>query len=173
MRVQLTRKDEMAWENYGLAFVIDQRVGLDAEGQIVAWDSRGVVADARRPARRRHAPGTSSPASWPASSRPPFAPRSPAPEPAGAFDNGSNAAPSYVAGCVGDGCGGTGAVKSERVLTHAVKSPFWTGPLRSPQRLQNTFAHECFMDEVAARGQGRSAWPTGCGTCAIRGCATC
>jgi hypothetical protein len=26
-RIQLTRKDEMAWENYGLAFVIDQRVG--------------------------------------------------------------------------------------------------------------------------------------------------
>src|SRR5262245_24207367 len=27
VRVQLTRKDEMAWENYGLAFVIDQRAG--------------------------------------------------------------------------------------------------------------------------------------------------
>jgi CO/xanthine dehydrogenase Mo-binding subunit len=33
---------------------------------------------------------------------------------------------------------------------HAVKSPFFTGPLRSPLRLQNTFAHECFMDEVSA-----------------------
>ena len=32
------RKDEMAWENYGLAYVIDQRVGLDADGNIVAWD---------------------------------------------------------------------------------------------------------------------------------------
>jgi nicotinate dehydrogenase subunit B len=30
-------------------------------------------------------------------------------------------------------------------------SPFWTGPLRSPARLQNTFAHECFMDELAAK----------------------
>ena len=30
VRVQLTRKDEMAWENYGLAFVIDQRAGIDA-----------------------------------------------------------------------------------------------------------------------------------------------
>jgi CO/xanthine dehydrogenase Mo-binding subunit len=42
-------------------------------------------------------------------------------------------------------------VASERVLSHGLPSPFWTGPLRSPARLQNTFAHECFMDEVAAR----------------------
>jgi nicotinate dehydrogenase subunit B len=36
------------------------------------------------------------------------------------------------------------------VLTHAITSPFFTGPLRSPLRLQNTFAHESFMDEIAA-----------------------
>jgi nicotinate dehydrogenase subunit B len=47
-------------------------------------------------------------------------------------------------------CGGTGTVASQRVLTHSIKSPFWTGPLRSPERLQNTFAHESLMDEVAA-----------------------
>ena len=44
-----------------------------------------------------------------------------------------------------------GTVKSERVLVHNVVSPFWTGPLRSPARLQNTFAHECFMDELASK----------------------
>ena len=49
-----------------------------------------------------------------------------------------------------DGAAGTGAVASERVLTHNVKSLFWTGPLRSPERLQNTFAHESMLDEVAA-----------------------
>jgi CO/xanthine dehydrogenase Mo-binding subunit len=37
------------------------------------------------------------------------------------------------------------------VLTHTIRSPFFTGPLRSPSRLQNTFAHESFMDEIAAR----------------------
>jgi CO/xanthine dehydrogenase Mo-binding subunit len=41
-------------------------------------------------------------------------------------------------------------VKSERVLTHTVASPFYTGPLRSPLRIQNTFANECFLDELAA-----------------------
>ena len=38
VRVQLMRADEMAWENYGAAYVIDQRVGLDANGNLVAWD---------------------------------------------------------------------------------------------------------------------------------------
>src|SRR2546425_265905 len=74
-----------------------------------------------------------------------------APTPSGRFDNGSNAAPSYVAGCVAGACGGTGSVKSERVLTHTIRGPFFTGPLRSPSRLQNTFAHESVMDEIAAR----------------------
>ena len=32
VRVQLSRKDEMAWENYGNLFAIDQRVGLDKDG---------------------------------------------------------------------------------------------------------------------------------------------
>ncbi len=38
VRVQLSRQDEMAWENYGYAYVIDQRLGLDSEGRILAWD---------------------------------------------------------------------------------------------------------------------------------------
>ena len=59
VRVQLSRKDEMAWENYGVAFVIDQRVGLDADGTIVAWDYEALVAGARRPAGLRHARATS------------------------------------------------------------------------------------------------------------------
>src|SRR5262249_41701698 len=66
------------------------------------------------------------------------------------FNNGSNSSPSYITGCVGGACGGTGRVRSERVLTHTIRSPFFTGPLRSPSRLQNTFAHESMMDEVAA-----------------------
>ena len=47
-------------------------------------------------------------------------------------------------------CAGAGTIKSERVRTHTILSPFFTGPLRSPSRLQNTFAHESFLDEAAA-----------------------
>src|SRR3989442_1787867 len=79
-----------------------------------------------------------------------FAPRTPAPDPAN-FTNGNNAVPSYVVGSVNGKSGGTGNVRGERVLSHDVPSPFWTGPLRSPARLQNTFAHESFIDEVAAQ----------------------
>jgi CO/xanthine dehydrogenase Mo-binding subunit len=80
----------------------------------------------------------------------PFAPRAAA-EPGGRFNNGSNAAPSYVTGRVGGTAGGAGVVASERVLIHTVASPFFTGPLRSPSRLQNTFAHESLMDEIASK----------------------
>ena len=55
VRIQLTRKDEMAWENYGLAYVIDQRIGLDAERHDRRVGLRRMVAVARRPSRLRRA----------------------------------------------------------------------------------------------------------------------
>jgi nicotinate dehydrogenase subunit B len=149
VRVQLTRKDEMAWENYGFAFVMDERAGLDAQGNIIAWDheSWSPVLGGR--------PGYSAPGNvitgLLAGFQPePFRARATPPEPT-AFNNNSNGVPSYVAGQVGGAPRGTGTIKSERALLHNTASPFWTGPLRSPARLQNTFAHEGFMDELAAR----------------------
>jgi CO/xanthine dehydrogenase Mo-binding subunit len=150
VRVQLSRRDEMAWENYGLACVIDQRVALDADGSgsIRAWDyeawfpSRG-----GRPGYDR--PGNVVTGMLLGFEPAPFRPRT-ATDPSGGFRNGSNAAPSYVRGQVGSHAGGAGVIANERALTHTIESPFFTGPLRSPARLQNTFAHECFLDEVAA-----------------------
>jgi hypothetical protein len=149
VRVQLSRRDEMAWENYGFAFAIDQRVGVAADGAIVAWDSESWLPTLGG------RPGGGSPgnvvtgmlAGFPPQ---PFTARTPAPPPQGRLNNGSNAVPSYVAGRVGGAAGGTGRIAAERVLSHTVESPFFTGPLRSPRRLQHTFAHESFMDEVAA-----------------------
>src|SRR5438552_9729176 len=148
VRVQLSRKDEMAWENYGFAYAIDQRIGVDAAGGIAVWDyeawfpSRG-----GRPGY--DTPGNVVTGTLVGFAPQPFAPRAAA-APSGEFRNGANAAPSYVAGRVGGKAGGAGVVASERVLTHTVQSPFFTGPLRSPSRLQNTFAHECVLDEAAA-----------------------
>ena len=150
VRVQLSRKDEMAHENFGLAFVVDQRVGLDRDGNIITWDY-----EAWSPVRGGR-PGYGQPGNQvtgflagfePAA----FVPRSPAPPPAAPFANGQNVVPSYVTGSINGVSGGTGTVRSERMLSRLVESPFWTGPLRSPNRLQNTFAHECLMDEIAAR----------------------
>jgi nicotinate dehydrogenase subunit B len=150
VRVQLSRKDEMAWENYGFAYVIDERVALDGAGNITAWNHESWAPSlGGRPGY--DTPGNVVTGMLAGFEPAPFAPRTPAPPPSGRFNNGSNAAPSYVTGCAGGACGGTGTVKSERVLTHTIRSPFFTGPLRSPSRLQNTFAHESFMDEIAAR----------------------
>jgi nicotinate dehydrogenase subunit B len=152
VRVQLSRADEMAWgENYGAACVIDQRAGVDATGTIVAWDCEpwSVSLGGR--------PGYDRPGNVITGALAGYEPRTVTPQaasqPTGVLDNGGNAVPSYVAGCVGEKCGGTGSIRSERVLTHTVKSPFFTGPLRSPLRLQNTFAHECFMDELSAHAK--------------------
>jgi CO/xanthine dehydrogenase Mo-binding subunit len=148
VRVQLTRKDEMAWENFGYAYVIDQKAGVGADGTIVAWDyeawfpSRG-----GRPGYDR--PGNVITGVLAGFDPQPFRPAQAA-EPTGEFRNGSNAAPSYVAGRIARRAGGAGTIVSERVLTHTIASPFFTGPLRSPSRLQNTFAHESFLDEIAA-----------------------
>jgi nicotinate dehydrogenase subunit B len=149
VRVQLTRKDEMAWENYGNAFLMDERAGLDAQGNIIAWEHESWSPSlGNRPGLG--APGNVITGLLAGFQPEPFTPRSPAPPPA-AFNNNSNGVPSYLSGRVGGASKGTGTVMSERVLTHSVVSPFWTGPLRSPARLQNTFAHECFMDELAAK----------------------
>lgn len=149
VRVQLSREDEMAWENFGSAMVIKQRAALDQKGNITAWDCENWTAS------RGGRPGYDTPGNvitgFLLGYEPePFRPRSTA-EPTGELRNGSNAAPSYIRGCVQGNCGGAGSIRSERVLTHAVESPFFTGPLRSPSRIQNTFAHECFMDEMCAR----------------------
>ena len=112
--------------------------------------SRGVVARAGQSpglqhagkCRQRHAGGLSNPS--------PSSPDRPRPS-REIISNNSNGVPSYCAGNVGGAPKGTGTIKSERALIHNVASPFFTGPLRSPARLQNTFAHECFMDELASR----------------------
>ena len=156
VRVQLSRKDEMVHENFGLAFVVDQRVGLDAAGNIIAWDYE--AWSPTRGGRPGHTLPGNQVTGYLAGFQPaPFVPRSPAPDPnspvAQGFSpvlaNGSNVVPSYVQGAIAGKPGGTGIDHSERMLSRVVESPFWTGPLRSPSRLQNTFAHECMMDELA------------------------
>ena len=149
VRVQLSRSDEMAWENFGSACVIEQRAGLDRNGAILAWESQSWVATRGGRPGYDH-PGNVVTGMLAGYKSEPFTPRASA-QPSGELRNGSNAVPSYVVGCISGKCGGAGAVKSERVVSHTVESPFFTGPLRSPVRIQNTFAHECFMDELCAR----------------------
>jgi nicotinate dehydrogenase subunit B len=152
VRVQLSREDEMAWgENYGAACIVDQRAGIDATGAIVAWECEPwAVSLGGRPGYDR--PGNVVTGMLAGYETQTVTPQT-ASQPRGELRNGNNAVPSYVVGCIDKKCGGAGSIRSERVLAHTVKSPFFTGPLRSPLRLQNTFAHECFMDEICARAK--------------------
>lgn len=148
VRVQLTRHDEFISENYGSACVIEQQVGLTPKGEIEAWSCEAWAASfGGRPGYDK--PGNVITGMLAGFDTERVVPRKAA-EPTGELRNGSNVVPSYLAGCVSGKCGGGGSIRSERVLTHAVESPFFTGPLRSPIRVQNTFAHECFMDEISS-----------------------
>jgi nicotinate dehydrogenase subunit B len=148
VRVQLTRHDEFVSENYGSACVIEQQAGIDTSGAISVWDcGTWSVSLGGRPGYEN--PGNVITGMLVGLDPGEITPHA-AVEPASELRNRNNAVPSYVMGCVNGKCGGAGLVRSERVLTHTVKSPLFTGPLRSPLRLQNTFAHECFMDEISA-----------------------
>jgi nicotinate dehydrogenase subunit B len=148
VRVQFTRKDEMTGaESFGPAYVVDLRAGLDDKGQIVAWDYESwSLSKGNRPSAT--APGNILTGALAGFAVPPFVPAA-GTTPA-TYSNNGNSASSYGAGVVGGTASGTGTVRSERVLSHTIESPFFTGPLRSPNRLQNTFANESFMDELAA-----------------------
>ncbi|HEY0195028.1 MAG TPA: molybdopterin cofactor-binding domain-containing protein [Kofleriaceae bacterium] len=140
VRVQYTRQDEMKWENYGAACAIEQRAVLGVDGAIAAWDREAWVASlGNRPGDDR--PGNVITGM--------LLGHEPEPlelgrieRPKAQLENQSNAVPAYV---------GQGTIRGERVVTHTVRSPLFTGPLRSPLRIQNTFANESFMDELCAR----------------------
>jgi nicotinate dehydrogenase subunit B len=132
VRAQNMRSDEHGWENYGNAMVMQLAAGLDATGRIIGWDYAGWSAGrGSRPGPPGNVPtgvlaGFPEPA--PAKSPPSSPPLGP---------DSSNTVPTYV-------------FPAQRVVSHAVPSRFFTAPLRSPARIQNTFANESFMDELAS-----------------------
>ena len=150
VRVQLSRKDEMAWENYGLAYVIDQRIGLGTDNTIAVWDHEAwFPSRGGRPGYDR--PGNVVSGMLAGFEPAPFTPRGAA-EPAGEFRNGSNAAPSYISGRVAAKAGGAGIITSERASLTPSRRVLHR-PLRSPSRLPKV-RHEVSSDEVA-RTEGR------------------
>jgi len=148
VRLQFSREDEMRWENLGAAVVTEHRAAIGPDGTIIAWHRENWEA------ALGNRPGYENPGNVISGVLLGYEPQKPRPAPAkppqGRLRNQSNTVPEYMAGCIGDTCGGGGTVHNERVLTHQALSPVFTGPLRSPLRIQNTFANECFMDELAA-----------------------
>lgn len=151
VRVQYSRSDEMiGGEHYGHPMVSNEKVGLDANGTIIAWDYENIWMQRGEGAAIGNAPGNGIPGALAGFPTTPVVPSTTTPNNPNTYNNFSNAVPSYVTGNVRGVNSGTGSVASQRVLNKIVASPLWTAWLRSPDRLQNTFAHECFMDEIAA-----------------------
>ncbi len=127
VRVQWMRHDEHGWEPFGPAMVMEVRGGLDAQGNVVAWDY----------------------AVWsPTHVGRPFGGQAGtllagqlvgAPRAKTLFLGGErNAKHTYV-------------FKNDRVVLHSLTaSPLRPSALRGLGGLPNTFANESFMDELAA-----------------------
>lgn len=140
VRVQWERADEHVWEHYGNPMVMKVRGGLDAAGELIAWDYQAWRAG--RGGRPGRVGAANLPTGYliglelsPERVRPPSFPA------LGADTSNT------VAGYLQDE---EGRVPNARVISRSVDSPFFTGPLRSPARIQNSFANESFIDELAA-----------------------
>jgi CO/xanthine dehydrogenase Mo-binding subunit len=158
VRVQYSRRDEMTGgEHYGHPMVSNQKVGLDANGSIIAWDNETVLgAHGEGPLAGFTGGGAPGPGNFIPGALAGFPiskvvltskPANPAPSP---FWNFGNGVPPYSTGNINGVSLGTGTVASQRSLTRIVESPLWTSYLRSPDHIQNTWSNENFMDEIAS-----------------------
>jgi nicotinate dehydrogenase subunit B len=122
VRVQWMRADEHVWDPKGAPTLIDLEAGLDARNDVIAWHSEFYIPEGAG------APVTLLPAHLAQ------LPRSTALEPGNIFQN--SAIP-YNFG-------------SRYTVCHRLaETPFRPSWIRSPGRMQNTFANESFLDELA------------------------
>jgi CO/xanthine dehydrogenase Mo-binding subunit len=134
VRVQYMRADEHKWENYGTPYLHRMRGGIDANGNLVAWDYQAWTASR---GGRPGPPANLATGILLGLPENPLA-KSPPPTPTSrpnTVDN-SNSGPSYV-------------IPQQRLRSHSGVHSFMAGPLRSPNRIQNTWANESFVDELA------------------------
>ncbi len=124
VRVQWSRADEHGWEPKGPPTLIDMRAGVDAAGNVTAWDSEFFIPQATA-------------GSWLVPLVPATLaglPQKPDLSPGNIFQN--SAIP-YKFPNIKTVC--------QRLET----TPFRPSWIRTPGRMQNTYGNECFMDELA------------------------
>jgi CO/xanthine dehydrogenase Mo-binding subunit len=130
VRVQWMRNEETAWDTKGPAFAVRVRGGLDAQGNLVAFEYDARAADFNHLGYNEHDTVLISQLMGNRRATP---------------ARGSAAAPSEMY-----------AIPNRRMATHVVslplvwETPLRTGNLRDPNGPQATFASESFIDELAA-----------------------
>ena len=129
VRVQWMREDEHGWDPKGPPTLVDLRAALDAQGNLTAWEGEFFIPQAT---------GVQVPLTPATLAGVP--PEKPGPEIApGNIIRDSNI-PYQLA--------------NVKTTCHRLEStPFRPSWIRSPGRMQNTFANESFLDEIAAAGK--------------------
>jgi CO/xanthine dehydrogenase Mo-binding subunit len=123
VRVQWMRADEHGWDPKGPPTLIDLRAGLDQDGKVIAWESELFIPD-----------GIASFVAL-----------------VGADLAGLNSLGKLSPGGVLNDLAIPYSFPNVRTVAHRLEStPFKPAWIRSPGRLQNTFANESFLDEIAA-----------------------
>jgi CO/xanthine dehydrogenase Mo-binding subunit len=123
VRVQWMREEEHGWDPKGPPTLVDLRAGLDAAGNIVAWDSEFFI------------PQGAGGNVWLIAAEHAGLPRESILSPGNIIHN--SALPYTIAN-----------VKT--VCHRLAETPFRPSWIRTPGRMQNTYANEAFMDELAA-----------------------
>jgi nicotinate dehydrogenase subunit B len=123
VRVQWSRADEHGWDPKGPPTLIDLRANLDASGNVTAWESEFFIPQG--------AAGTVDLVAATLADLPAEHLLSPG-------------------GIINDSAIGYKFPNIRTVCHRLETTPFRPSWIRTPGRLQNTFANECFIDEIAA-----------------------
>ena len=135
VKLQLSHEDELAWEPFGPAMVVAMKGSIDSAGRITSWSHE--LWSNPHIARPGLQDSPSLLAAWHID--PPF-PQPPGIDalPGGKAASQRNALPLYE-------------FANQKVVHHVLERlPIRTGTLRAIGAFINTFAIECFMDELAA-----------------------
>jgi len=125
VRVQWSRADEHGWDPKGPPTLIDQRASLDGSGTVTAWDSEFFIP--QQTPNMFVVPLVAATLSG--------LPADETIAPGNIFQN-SNVPYKFA---------------NIKAVCHRLETtPFRPSWIRTPGRMQNTFANECFMDELAA-----------------------
>ena len=127
VRVQWTRKDEFVWEPKSPAMVMEVHAGLDAQGNVIAWDYHvWSPSHTNRPRVANQLITTQ-------------------------LLNGQPALPSRFSFGAERNAPTNYAFPAQRVTVHYVSNSYLhVSSFRTLGGMQNTFANESFMDELAA-----------------------
>src|SRR5216684_5291075 len=123
VRVQWSRADEHGWDPKGPPTLIDLRASIDASGNVMAWESEFFLPQG--------AAGNVDLVAATLSDKPVDGLLSPG-------------------GIIGDSAIGYKFPNIRTVCHRLETTPLRPSWIRTPGRMQNTFANECFLDEIAA-----------------------